>query len=141
MARNYCCCESNLKASTILAIVFIALRIIQLGISGYSFANVHNLQIDEEDKEKIELALKIGFALNGLFLLIDICLLIGTLKKITILLWVWLIIAGISLVYGLVATIVNFSIQGIIVVALSILVTIWAMLAVYGSIQEIKEDK
>ena len=135
-----------MKASTIFAIFFIALRIIQLGTTahahthaGYTFANVHNS--DEQVIDTIDLGLKIGFAVNGFFLLIDICLLIGTLKKIVILLWVWLIVAGISLVYVLISNIMRFIILNFIVSALTVLVTIWTMLAVYGSIQEIKEEE
>ena len=84
MTRNYCCCGSNLKAAKILAIIFIVLRLIQLGLAAYALANFQSVrdQFEGDDIDQVHMVLKISTGLYGFFLLIDICLLNGTTKKI-----------------------------------------------------------
>ena len=142
MAKKFCCCGTNLKAAKILAIVFIVLRVIQLALSAYAWANFDNLrgQYDGDDIDTVKTLIKVSTAIQGVLLLVDICLLVGSIKKIAGLLWVWLIVAAVSVVYIVVSGILAFNILNIIVAAISAGLTIWAMLAVYGAIQEIKEE-
>ena len=144
MAKNFCCCGNNLKAAKILAIVFIVLRLIQIALSAYALANLDYLfeqgQYDGDDKDQVKLIMQIGTGLQGFFLIIDICLLVGSIKKIPGLLWVWLVVAGISVIYVVVSGIITFTVLNIVMAVISALLTVWAMLAVYGAVQEIKEE-
>ena len=144
MAKQFCCCKLNLNAAKILAIVFIFQHGIQLAIEAYGMANPNldkaiGIADDDIDNVKLLRAISIGFF--GVYLVVDFCLLVGAYKRITCLLWFWLVVNGLSVVFTLTSAILTFSAMSIIVAACTILLTVWAMLAVYGSIQEIKEQK
>ena len=143
MARQYCCCGSNLKAAKILAIIFVILRIIQLGLGAYGLVNFDDLIANNnyDDVDTFRLMLQINLGLSAAFLVIDICLLIGCIKKVPGLLWFWLIVNAIFVVYTLVSAILTFATLTIVSAVLSILLAVWTMLAVYGAIQEIKEER
>ena len=145
MARQFCCCKSNLFAAKILAIVFVVLHVIQLGLAAYGLANFDDIignYVDEgDDVETVRLMFKISLGLAGVYLVVDLCLLVGAFKKVPCLLWFWLVVNAVSIVYTLISAILTFTVMNIVVAACSILLTVWAMLAVYGSVQEIKEER
>ena len=145
MARQFCCCKSNLFAAKILAIVFVVLHVIQLGLAAYGLANFNDIignYVDEgDDVETVRLMFKISLGLAGAYLVVDLCLLVGAFKKVPCLLWFWLVVNAVSIVYTLISAILTFTVMNIVVAACSILLTVWAMLAVYGSVQEIKEER
>ena len=148
MVRQYCCCSSNLKAAKILAIIFVICRVIQVGLFAQELANIDNIphinEIDPETVDFFKLISKLNVGFSAVFLVVDLCLLVGTLKKVTGLLWFWLVMAAISIICNLAITIyistLFINVLNIIMGVVSILVTIWVMLAVYGSIQEIMEE-
>ena len=145
MARQFCCCKSNLFAAKILAIVFVVLHVIQLGIAAYGLANFDDIINDYTDEgdniDTVRLLFQVSLGLSGAYLVVDLCLLAGAFKKVPCLLWFWLVVNAISVVYTLISAILTFTVMNIIVAGCSILLTVWAMLAVYGSIQEIKEER
>ena len=59
MARQFCCCKSNLFAAKILAIVFVVLHVIQLGIAAYGLANfddiIGNYTEEGDNKDTVKL--------------------------------------------------------------------------------------
>ena len=155
MAERICCCISNLLAVKILAIIFAVLHVIQLGITAYGLANFNDIidiidnYVDEgdagDDVEKVRLLFRVvlivSLGICGVNILVDLCLLVGAFKKVPCLLWFWLVVNAVSIVYTLISAILTFTVMNIVVAACSILLTVWAMLAVYGSIQEIKEEQ
>ena len=148
MARQFCCCKSNLFAAKILAIVFVVLHVIQLGLAAYGLANFNDIignYVDEgDDVETVRLMFKISLGLAGVYLVVDLCLLVGAFKKVPCLLWFWMVINGFSIfciLCFLISTIIISTAGNIIVIVILTLLTIWAMLAVYGSVQEIKEEQ
>ena len=152
MAEQLCCCISNLLAVKILAIIFAVLHVIQLGITAYGLANFNDIidiidnYVDEgDDVEKVRLLFRVllivSLGICGVNILVDLCLLVGAFKKVPCLLWFWMVVNAVSMVYPLIFAIMTSVVMNIVVVTCSILLTIWAMLAVYGSIQEIKEER
>ena len=152
MAERICCCISNLLAVKILAIIFAVLHVIQLGITAYGLANFNDIidiidnYVDEgDDVEKVRLLFRVllivSLGICGVNILVDLCLLVGAFKKVPCLLWFWMVVNAVSMVYPLIFAIMTSVVMNIVVVTCSILLTIWAMLAVYGSIQEIKEER
>ena len=149
MATQFCCCTSNLFAAKILAIVFVVLHVVQLGLAAFGLAkfnDIIDIFIDEglkkvDDVETLRLLFKVILGLAGAYLVVDLFLLVGAFKKVPCLLWFWLVVNAVSIVYTLISAILTFTVMNIVVAACSILLTVWAMLAVYGSVQEIKEER
>ena len=152
MAERICCCISNLLAVKILAIIFAVLHVIQLGITAYGLANfndiidiIDNYVGEGDDVEKVRLLFRVllivSLGICGVNILVDLCLLVAAFKKVPCLLWFWMVVNAVSMVYPLIFAIMTSDVTNIVVATCSILLTIWAMLAVYGSIQEIKEEQ
>ena len=152
MATRYCCCGSNLNAAKILAAIFIVIRVIQISVQAYVVANWDVIEdlidtegLDSEELQEaidqVELVFKAGLGLNVVFVAADIGLLIGSIKKITILLWLWIGLSACGAIYMVVQGVLVFNIVIIIPTALAVLVSLWTMAAVYGAIKEIKEEQ
>ena len=153
MAKKFCCCGSNLTAAKILSAIFIIVRIVQLGLAGFLIANwqfVEDNLVETEGQDQdaiqdavdqIELMLKVSLGLNAVFLAGDLGLLVGSISKIQVLLWIWLIGAALSVIYMIISNVFLFNVLTIIGTVIYALVSFWVMCAVYGGIQEIKEEK
>ena len=184
MVRKFCCCGTNLKATKILSILFIVGRIISVAIAGgavflvYNFCDntcdAHNPDCENDVNDTCDVVKLIVIAIAsflGVLLLLDIGLLVGSIKKKVWLLWAWLIGALLSIIVliSLLVTIsINFgdlieeadTINGepptdesikavktyvtIITIAPAIvysLISVWIMAAVYQATKEIKELK
>ena len=152
MATQFCCCTSNLFTAKILAIVFVVLHVVQLGLAVFGLAkfnDIIDIFIDEglkkvDDVETLRLLFKVILGLAGAYLVVDLFLLVGAFKKVPCLLWFWMVVNGFSIfciLCFLISTIIISTAGNIIVIVILTLLTVWAMLAVYGSIQEIKEER
>ena len=150
MATKFCCCGSNLNAAKILAAIFIIIRIITVGLAAFIVSNVdfindNLVSPDDEDVQdiidKVEVIMKVTLAFNVIFLAVDIGLLVGSIKKIAILLWVWIGFAACSVIWMVVQGILVFNVVTIIGTVIFVLVSLWTIAAVYGAVQEIKEEK
>ena len=151
MATQFCCCTSNLFAAKILAIVFVVLHVVQLGLAAFGLAkfnDIIDIFIDEglkvDDVETLRLLFKVILGLAGSYLVVDLFLLVGAFKKVPCLLWFWMVVNGFSIfciLCFLISTIIISTAGNIIVIVILTLLTVWEMLAVYGSIQEIKEEQ
>ena len=150
MATKFCCCGSNLNAAKILAAIFIIIRIITVGLAAFIVSNVDFINdnlvspddVDVQDIiDKVEVIMKVTLAFNVIFLAVDIGLLVGSIKKIAILLWVWIGFAACSVIWMVVQGILVFNIVTIIGTVIFVLVSLWTIAAVYGAVQEIKEEK
>ena len=152
MVRRFTCGASNLQAAKNISIVFAILRIIQLGYAAYALANlkpfepVGDVDIDPINAaihDQVKLLLEVNVGLAAAFLFADLGLFMGTIKKFKSLLWFWLVINAISVLCTLIITIMFFSVFTVVYIitaVFSIVITIWAMLVVWGSIQEIQEE-
>ena len=150
MATKFCCCGSNLNAAKILAAIFIIIRIITVGLAAFIVSNVDFINdnlvspddVDVQDIiDKVEVIMKVTLAFNVIFLAVDIGLLVGSIKKIAILLWVWIGFAACSVIWMVVQGILVFNVVTIIGTVIFVLVSLWTIAAVYGAVQEIKEEK
>ena len=154
MVRRYCCgssnfvAKTNLEAAKIIAIAFAILRIIQLGIAAHALVTFNDALenstvIDRNITDRAKILLKVNVGLAAGFLLVDLGLFIGVIKRFTCLLWFWLVVNALSIICTLIITILFFSVTTVVYIitaVFSIVITIWAMLAVWGSIQEIQEE-
>ena len=151
MATKYCCCGSNLTAAKVLAALFIFIRIIQVGVASYALANYdfirdfltsNDLNQDELNDviDQVELMLKIAVGLTAFFLAVDVGLLVGSIKKVKVLLVIWIIVSGFSIIYMAVSNVFLRAWLTIIGTVVQALIALWTMAAVYGAIKEIKEE-
>ena len=155
MVRRYCCgssnfvAKTNLEAAKIIAIAFAILRIIQLGIAAHALVTFLNdalensTVIDRNNIDRVKILLEVNVGLAAGFVLVDLGLFIGVIKRFTCLLWFWLVVNALSIICTLILTILFFSVTTVVYIitaVFSIVITIWAMLAVWGSIQEIQEE-
>ena len=155
MVRRYCCgssnfvAKTNLEAAKIIAIAFAILRIIQLGIAAHALVTfndaleINDAEIDPNITDRAKILLEVNVGLAAGFLLVDLGLFIGVIKRFTCMLWFWLVVNALSIICTLIITILFFSVITVVYIitaVFSIGITIWAMLAVWGSIQEIQEE-
>ena len=115
MVRKVCCCGTNLKAALILSILFIISRVISVAIAGGLLAAVNSdavcgepcesnhpndLACEDVDNacEKVTLVMKLIVSFLTILLLLDIGLLVGSIKKVSLLLWSWVVGAGLSII-------------------------------------------
>ena len=139
-----------MNAAKILAAIFIIIRIITVGLAAFIVSNVDFINdnlvssddVDVQDIiDKVEVIMKVTLAFNVIFLAVDIGLLVGSIKKIAILLWVWIGFAACSVIWMVVQGILVFNVVTIIGTVIFVLVSLWTIAAVYGAVQEIKEEK
>ena len=141
MVRQYCCCGSNLKAAKILAVLFTIGSVIGVGYYAYftwraSQSDVRSTLsragVDPDLGRNILLGVTVYYALE---LLCEICLLVGAFKEKTVLMKIWLFTAVLTLIITLVGVIL-----GQYSLIASFVLHLWAVLVVYGAIQELKEQ-
>ena len=140
MARQYCCCGSNLKAAKILAVLFTIGSVLAVGYYAYVTAladtprvkaAIRKQGIDPDYPRNILLGVTVYYAVQ---LLCEICLLVGAFKEKPVLMKIWLVCAIIVLILTTIGAIFG---QLYMIIALAL--HVWAILVVYGAIQEIKE--
>ena len=155
MVRRYCCGSSNfvtktnLEAAKLTDIAFAILRIIQLGYASHALVTfndaleINDAEIDPNITDRAKILLEVNVGLAAGFVLVDLGLFIGVIKRFTCMLWFWLVVNALSIICTLIITILFFSVTTVVYIitaVFSIVITIWAMLAVWGSIQEIQEE-
>merc|ERR1711862_267988 len=84
---RFCFCASNLTSTLVLATVFATLRTLAIFLVWYQ------IRPDINQTETHSLIFTIYASLLSIYLLVDIFLLIGTIKKIIPLLWTWITMA------------------------------------------------
>ena len=130
---QWCCCCQNLTAVKYLAVIFILSRI----ATGYAAYEIYYHQ-ENPFKEHV-IGIEIYFSLYVIF---DIFLLYGCIKKVKSLLLTWTILAGIGIVYEITFTLLvlqNMEITIIEIVSKSF--TLWAIATVVGAMKEIDLER
>ena len=151
MTKRFCCCCTNLEATRILAILLIVFRTIYI-ITKFTY--IYELEVDSNrvdnnnanlDTEVIEFrAAKYSniaiFALQCLLLIMDFCLLIGSIREVPKLLSIWFAVTVLSIpIMG--AFMVYWMFAGyyyeILLSVIEVVFIVWIMIVVYGAVQEI----
>ena len=173
MVRKLCCCSTNLKAAKILSIFYIIGRVILVGIAAFIVYLVDkscNIVGPDGTCEITRLIVIIITSALVVSLVIDIGLLVGTIKKIRCLLWSWLVGTGISIIV-IISLFITIALNiddileeakddngdpltddqisaaktlcsiSVVPVIVYSLITVWIMAAVFQATKEIKENK
>ena len=134
---QWCCGRKNLTAGKFLAVIF-GLSRVATGYAAYRTYYDFNTEYFPHQKKQIVPHL-IGIEVySGFYLIFDFLLFIGCRKNIKALLLTWIILAGISIVSEISFTLLVIKIKEITIIEMAkILLTIWAIATVIGSIKEI----
>ena len=135
---QWCCCSKNLTAGKFLAVIF-GLSRVATGYAAYKTYYDFNTEYFPRQTNQIVAAHLIGIEVYcGFYLIFDLLLFIGSRKNIKGLLLSWTILAGISIVSEMSFTLLVIKIMEITIIEMAkILLTIWAIATVIGSMKEI----
>ena len=133
---QWCCGRNNLTAGKFLAVIF-GLSRVATGYAAYRTYYDFNTLIPHQKNQIVPHLIGIE-VYSGFYLIFDLLLFIGCRKNIKALLLTWIILAGISIVSEISFTLLVIKIKEIIIIEMAkILLTIWAIATVIGSMKEI----